>query len=406
MLLKIIHTAATYPPNVDGVSNVIRTVSEGLALKGHRVTVATERHPQRNYERLNHVEIKQFDILGNQVSGYLGDIRRYIDFIRSFKSDVILNYAAEIWTSDLVFPMLDTLKCVKIFAPCGFSQMNSAAYSKYYKQMPEVLKKYDHTVYHSEMYQDRRFSDLNNIHNYSIIPNGALESEFEHTLMGFRREYDIDLNNKMFLCVANYDDAKNQELVLQAYQKASIQDSTLVFIGSSFNKYLWEILWQKAKLTGSCGIISTSICKLRRHLWHRLRPVHSLRAELAGRRNILFLEQIPRNMVVSAYHEADLFVYGSRTEVFPLVILEAMASKTPFITTDCGNVRELPGGVVVTSVDDMAERMRELAMKGHDWRSLAEAGRRAWEKKYRWERIVDQYEQLYLTLSSGKGARS
>ena len=88
----------------------------------------------------------------------------------------------------------------------------------------------------------------------------------------------------------------------------------------------------------------------------------------------------------------------SQIEAFPIVILEAMASRTPFISTDCGNVEELPGGVVVYSLAEMVEQMQKFSEKGSDWQRLANEGQRAWEQKYHWERIVDEYENLYLGL--------
>jgi glycosyltransferase involved in cell wall biosynthesis len=91
-------------------------------------------------------------------------------------------------------------------------------------------------------------------------------------------------------------------------------------------------------------------------------------------------------------------LFGSAVECFPLVIVEAMASRTPFISTDVGCVRDLPGGVVASSVEEMAHAIQGLADKGPEWQRLAEAGRQAWEQRYRWGKIVDQYEQLYSDL--------
>jgi glycosyltransferase involved in cell wall biosynthesis len=75
-----------------------------------------------------------------------------------------------------------------------------------------------------------------------------------------------------------------------------------------------------------------------------------------------------------------------------------MASATPFISTPVGNVPELPGGVIVRDVAEMAAQIDRLAMKGESWSELSRAGRKAWEQDHKWDRVVDQYERLYDTL--------
>ena len=110
------------------------------------------------------------------------------------------------------------------------------------------------------------------------------------------------------------------------------------------------------------------------------------------------LLDVPRELVVAAYHEADLFVMASRVECAPLVIYEAMASRTPFVSTDVGCVAGLPGGVVVHSLNSMSEWIQRLLLKGDEWHALAQHGREAWEREYGWKRVVDQYEALYSQL--------
>ena len=401
MRLEILHTAITYPPCVDGVSYVVQTISEKLASRGHRVVVATGQHPQRDFQQLNGVEIREFDILGNQTLGYTGNTQSYIDFLKSFSGDVMMNYAGQVWTSDLVYPLLDALKYIKMFAPCGYSRLNNPVFAAYFEGMPRVLHKYDHIVYHSENYQDKLFGDKHSVQHYSIIPNGALAEEFLDNRQGFREMYGIN-TSRMFLCVANYGAEKNQEMVLRAYLEAAVPDSTLVFIGSDFNKYAWEQLRTDPSAKCLTHLLSIGGAKLRRHIWNRIFQTHSLRGPSLPGLNVRIFENVPRDMVVSAYHEADLFLYGSQVECFPLVILEAMASRTPFISTDCGNVRELPGGIVVSSAAEMTQTIRLLVDNGTEWSNLAQAGHQRWKQRHQWDKIVDQYERLYLELSSQK----
>lgn len=361
--MHILHTAESYAPTICGVQEVVQRVSEGLVKLGHNVTVATTYDSQRDFCELNGVKIEQFDIAGKSLRGFKGEVKKYQEVISNFKCDIMMNYAAQQWASDLVFPLLKKLSFRKVFMPCGYSTLDNWKWRPYYWYLPLVLRKYDHIIYHSDHYQDKIFGDRHGIKHYSVIGNGASDEEFLQPKTGFRSEYGIN-TSRMFLCVASYSHGKNQEMVLRAYQQANLTDTTLVFIGQKFNDYYRNLQALTANRNGS----------------------------------VRFLEQVPRQMILAAYNEADLFIFGSLVECFPLVIVEAMASSTPFISTGVGSVPGFPGGVVVSTVDEMTKAIQRLAGKGQEWKRLAQEGRRAWENNYRWERIVGQYESLYLRL--------
>ena len=70
-----------------------------------------------------------------------------------------------------------------------------------------------------------------------------------------------------------------------------------------------------------------------------------------GRR--VLLADPPRDQVVEAYWDADLFVFCSMVECSPLVLFEAMAAGLPFVSLDVGNAAEIAAwsgaGVIVES---------------------------------------------------------
>jgi len=398
MPLEILFTAATYAPYIDGVSYVIQNIAKRLVSRGHKIIVATGTHSARDFGVLNGVEVRQFDISGNRILGYQGDHQAYADFIEAFRGDILVNYAAQTWASDLVYPLLKSLRCKKIFIPCGYSGLHDKQYHSYFLEMPDVLNRYEHVVYHSAKYQDKRFGDEHAIKRYSIIPNGAREDEFLEPRSGFREAYGIK-ESKFFLSVGNYGAGKNQEFVLKAYLDAGIPDSCLVFIGSEFNSYSWKVLRKDPYRNGLYGKWFRYMTLAKRHGFYRLNPVHSLAGPARQGLKVRIFEKIPRAMVVAAYHEADLFLYGSLVECFPLVILEAMASVTPFISTNCGNVAELPGGIVALSTKEMTEAIRDLAGKGPAWEKLSREGRHAWERDYRWDMVVNKYETLFFRMA-------
>ena len=90
-----------YPPSVGGVQEVMRQIAERLAAMGHRVTVATSRHPERGQDVIrNGVRIVSFAVSGNAVKGLSGDIGEYQSFLRNSDFDAILIKAAQQWTFD------------------------------------------------------------------------------------------------------------------------------------------------------------------------------------------------------------------------------------------------------------------------------------------------------------------
>lgn len=60
-------------------------------------------------------------------------------------------------------------------------------------------------------------------------------------------------------------------------------------------------------------------------------------------KNIKLLGQVPQREIVKYFNSADIFFMPSREEGSPHVLLEAMASGTPFVASDVGGVKELVG---------------------------------------------------------------
>lgn len=83
------------------------------------------------------------------------------------------------------------------------------------------------------------------------------------------------------------------------------------------------------------------------------------------------------------------------------MIIEAKASKTPFVSTDCGNVREWKGGIVCKP-DEMAVNANKILNDECLRKQLVKEGWQEWKEKFTWESIIDKYENLYLQLYHGK----
>ena len=84
-------------------------------------------------------------------------------------------------------------------------------------------------------------------------------------------------------------------------------------------------------------------------------------------------EEVSRSFVVLS---------TSITEALPIILLEAMASGTPFVATPVGAVPSLDCGVVVDSVQAMQSAILLLANDGDAWESESIKGKLAFSGKY------------------------
>ncbi len=433
--MKILHAVEFYSPSVGGAQEVVKQISERLAARGHQVTVATTHNPKRQSNIINGVQIEEFNISGNAVRGFTGETKKYQDFLKYGNFDIMMNYAAQQWTTDLVYPILDQIPYKKILIPCGFSGLYSPEYAGYFASLPETLEKYDHLVFHADDYRDTNFARQHGIQHWSLIPNGASSDEFSTVDPTFRERYGIPQDALMLLTVGSHTGIKGHRLVLDMLQRLNINNAVLVIVGNALkplDRWL-SIKIQTGNLRANFWPLFRMLQKwefksLLSRVFDLVMPL--LRGDLyipgcmqdcharANHINLLggkhtFLLDPPRPDVVAAYHAADLFVFGSNVEYSPLVLFESMASQTPFLSLACGNAAEivswsgggkiiptiqLPKGMVDGDPDVFANEIMSLLKNPSESTTLAKNGHAAWEDRFTWEKIVIQYENLYQNL--------
>jgi L-malate glycosyltransferase len=387
--MKILHTVEFYHPSVGGAQEVVKQISERLVRRGHEVTVATTTVAARTGDTVNGVRIRAFPIAGNAVRGYSGPTEEYQAFLQDSRFDVMMNYAAQQWTADLAFPVLSRLAYPGIFATCGFSNLARPDYKGYFEAMPLTLRAYRQIVLHSSTYRDAAFARQHGIEHTTVIPNAAAEEEFGVTDATFRARYGIPAEVPLLVTVGSHTGLKGHRLVIEAFRRTRLDPAVLLVIGN--------LMGRSSGCYGDC----------------RRRALRATALSF-GRKRVLVLDP-PRADVVAAMQAADLFVFGSNVECSPIVLFEAMAARTPFVTVGCGNAEEIiqwsSGGVLVPSrvdtsgmvrgeVADMARGIEELIRDPGRRQRLAQAGYRAWRQRFSWETVAGMYEELYQRASS------
>jgi glycosyltransferase involved in cell wall biosynthesis len=102
--------------------------------------------------------------------------------------------------------------------------------------------------------------------------------------------------------------------------------------------------------------------------------------------------------LINFYKNADIFILTSDIEAMPLVLLEAIASGTPIVTSDVIGIREFvkKTGILVNppTPENFASAIDELIEDKKLINILSQRGRKK-AKNYDWNKIVEKFEVVY-----------
>jgi len=441
--MKLLFCCESYWPHRGGVQEVMRQIAERMAAAGHHVDVATSVDPKRTVQRHNGVNIHGFDVRGNLVTGICGEVDRYRKFLTSFDGDAILIKAAQQWSFDALWPVVDQIKARKVFVPCGFSSFYEPSFKDYFQQLPDVLKKFDHLVFYAERYRDIDFARANGITQFSIIPNGASEIEFGRRRRQdgrFREELGIPKTDLVLLTVGAPVNAKGHETVAEAFARADTngRGATLILNGNwpppgvrwradhfravlhrftSLNSMRKGVrLFREAGVNGVIDRLfpkppdeRTRVIQLPEKAAPDMEIAATNVPLPAPVRKTVLRVDLPRPKVVDAFFESDLFVFASKVEYSPLVLFESAAAGTAFLTVPAGNAAEIvrwtgggwlcpaeadDRGYINVSPDVLAREIEKGIRSPDRLRALGDAGRQAWRERFTWYKITQSYERV------------
>jgi L-malate glycosyltransferase len=417
--MRLLFCCQFYAPSIGGVQEVMRELAEQLTLRGHQVTVATSQEHDRDFQSLNGVAIEGFSVSGNGVSGMLGEILRYQQYVIDGGFDAVMIMAAQQWTFDALWPVFDQIKSRKIFIPCGYSGFYESAYSGYFKQLPSVLKKLDHLVFHSTNYRDINFARTCGLKNFSVIPVGASRSAYnvEPDRM-FRSKHGIREETFVFLTVGTFTGIKGHLELARAFSFLKLkknEHATLILNGNQVKSPAHGVLGTCRKIfhlikTQGLSYLFKKACRI---IWpgdNNLIEIVKKINRSQAQKKVLFTD-FSRKDLTQLFMTADLFVFASKIEYSPLVLFEAAAAGTPFLSVGVGNASEIAqwtgAGVMCPSIvdnkgyttvseNDLAVAMADLMRKPEHLEALGRAGRKNWIQKFNWEEIAVYYEQLLM----------
>lgn len=386
--MKILFLPQNYFPSVSGVPVVVRYLAEGLLKRGHDVAVATARFkdtPLR--DNVNGVKVYRFDMWKDWKHCYRGDTSGFVKFVIDYRADVNILECSECITTDLLLPHLHELSGKNIFHSHGFSGLEGKPFalkgslfhtignsvnwlcSQYYfrytlkKTMPsfastmclsevdssrDYLKKYSRKSYILDNAADDAFFDMANCERETLSKYVALE------------------NHRFMVSCANYTFIKNQqELIRQYYASEESKHCSLVCIGS-----------------------------LPTEFYHKCQELVATLESQHGHRDVHLLHGIDRADIPAIINKAWLYLVSSRYEQYSISIIEAMSQGVPFVSTNVGNARVLPGGITIDTGADMHKAIDLLASDEDLYNRYSKAGKEFAYTNCRIDAVVNKLEGI------------
>ena len=207
-----------------------------------------------------------------------------------------------------------------------------------------------------------------------VIPNGIDLNQFGKNMPKLVNElkskFDINENQKVLLYSGRISREKNLKFLLKALKPVLTETNTKLIIvgGGSFESELKQLI-SKLKL----------------------------------KKSVIYTGYVPYKEVHSYYSLSDIFVTTSKSEVFPLTILEALASSIPVVAIDAvgtGDIinNEINGLLTRDNTKDYRNAVNRLLNNDSERNRLAQNARISVEK-LSVENCAKKHISLYNTYS-------
>ncbi len=371
-----------YPPSQGGAEFYAQSLAEHLAQKGHRINVFSSRL-RSNYDREMIDEIPETEEKGRL------RIRRFPPaFITRTDNYPIFPKMIR----DLLSSSSDIIHGHSLYY---FSADISGGISKF-RSKPFVLSPY--FAYRPKP----RWSLLRNSVNRRILSAGVVavlteyeKIEIERYFRGVRRFETVPPG----VAIEEFDSVSHN--VLENFLE-NRQHRVLLFAGRLDKGKGVDVL-----LRAMPAILKNepdTICCIAGEDFGELNNLKSLCRDLKISGCVFFLGKLSRPDLCSAFVHADVFVFPSRYEAFGIVLIEAMAARTPVVAARSSAIP----WVVEDGVDGLLfepENPEDLALKvsgtlknDRETQCRVRQGRQKVERLYSWPVITDKLEQIYLSL--------
>lgn len=349
-------------PSIGGAEVVVHNIASHLA-KEHEVFVLTRRIPGRKHANSDKFKVVEY---------MPGDIQTFLGKIKSIEPNLIFIYSD---VFDFFRPLLTKSNYPLVIALCGANWLYSN--HTYTKILYRNINRVARFICHSKFDRDYKLCSAAGIkEKTSIIPNGVDTTEFDTNNLT-REElaliYKLDPGKRWVLNVANFFPGKGQNHLIPIVQKLGkdfeyiqVYNDIPFAIGKQLEQK-WMFDLRKAKVPAVC------------------------------------VKNAPREHVVGFFNRSNVLAFTSEKEVAPIVILEAMAAKLPWVAAEVGHVRGLKGGRFIPAIRNRQyhclfdEGIYELFVQAilDAKNSWGDNGRKQIQDELTWEKVLPQYSSLF-----------
>ena len=367
--VRVLQSVFRYLPALGGSTRLAQLLAEGIAARGHEVTVLTQAEPgspdREVIAGVTVVRLRMRHVAGFRVP------RGYLPALRGQAADVFHLHGNRIWCADFYFPYARSFAWPQVVSPIGFyhyaMRRGFVRWLYYERYLPGRLRAFNAYVAltEAEREQVRRWGYPEE--RIRTIPVGIDLREFASPPVGaeaLRASWNLPAPHVGVYVGGLYDNKRVDRLIRAVAQTRG--QWGLVVIGDDVPGTPYD--------RAHCEALARELSV----------PVR-------------FLGPQPRPVVLRALAAADVYLQGSSFEGFGIGLLEAMAAGRPFVAFDAGAARELAAtgaGFVVGSESEMAARLADVAERGDELRRAGLAAVR----NYSADQMVERHLELYRSL--------
>lgn len=369
-----------YYPKISGLSIVAQKNVLVLLDLGYKVNVLTS----AGCKSFSKEKVYTFTIKGNSTvfRPVRGNKGLFIQTLKNLSENATCNifHGWHSWSTNLGLSISGKLGTKNILYShgTGFSTLDPIIlrllrrlnYIGARKQIDNYLKLIDGLIFvgnnivHPRCYDLRHYKGDNKIYIPNPIPERNIEKDCSHQIipdeMFFNNSY------KLALCVSNYEKIKNQEYLIHLAKKMNFN---LVLVGSEetqYSNYLQREL-EKAKLSNQ----------------------------------VKLLIGIGDCCIIELLKKSNMFLFASRQDFSPLVLIEAGYYKKPFISFTTAD-KHRPGGVFCNSKSEFEDTLNYyLSLPNTSLEEIGEQGKEYFQKHHsiksysaNIENFISQFDHL------------
>jgi len=359
-----------FSPSVGGCEVVTGRIAEFLS-EENEVHIFTRRLPNRVSSQYGKTEIHEYSPM---------DKLGFVNSIDKLKPDLLFIY------SD-VFDFLPEVLLSKsrtkvVLAMCGANRLSE--HRIFARLLTRNLHKIDAFICHGTVDRDYRFCDVDGIREKCHIIRNAVDlEEFDQCDLERKQISPEDEGRRWILNISNFFPGKGQEHI----------PSILTDVVSDRDLTYFQV----------CADTPLPVSPSLEHRW----KVQCKRV-LGDRVRYKLIKNPEREVLIGLLKNSNLFLFASEKEVAPLVVLEAMAARLPWVSMDVGNVSELEGGIVVTAAKDsryhsildsrVKQEMIQACPKAWSNNGLRVEGRDQIESFMTWDKVLPQYKMVFESV--------